>query len=73
MGTFTINTTAPQDARIVDAFGKYLNLTDGNGDPRNANAAEVKAKLIDMLKQVVFDQERKTLQDAIAVSDLDPT
>jgi len=67
VGTFTINTTAPQDARIVDAFGKYLNLG------RDANAGEVKAKLIDMLKQVVFDQERKTLQDAIAVSDLDPT
>lgn len=67
MGTFTINTTAPQDARIVDAFGKYLNLG------RDATGGEVKAKLIDMLKQVVFDQERKTLQDAISVSDLDPT
>ena len=77
MGTLTINTTSAQDARIISAFGKYLNtqdLTDPeNPVPRDATAGEVKAKVIDMLKQVVFDQERKALVDAVTVDDLDPS
>ena len=75
-GTLTINTTAPQDARIVAAFGKQLNtmdLTDpDNPVPRNATGAEVKAALIQYIKQVVFDQERKALVEAVSVPSIDP-
>ena len=67
MGTLTITTTAPQDARIVDAFGKYLNLG------RDATGAEVKQTVINMLKQVVFDQERQTAVEAVVVPPIDPT
>ena len=77
MATLTINTTAPQDQRIIAAFGKYLGTMDvtdpENPVPRDATAGEVKAKIIDMLKQIVFDQERKALVDAVTVGDLDPT
>ena len=75
-GTLTINTTAPQDARIVAAFGKQLgtmDLTDPEKPvPRNATGAEVKASLIQYIKQVVFDQERKTAVDAVSVPSIDP-
>ena len=72
MATLTINTTPAQDARIIDAYGKSLGLVDAGGDPRNATGAEVKASVINSIKQVVFDQERKALVDAVSVSDLDP-
>lgn len=52
MATLTITTTSAQDARIVKAFGSYLNLG------RNATASEVKTHLIGRLKQIVHDQER---------------
>ena len=73
MATLTINTTSSQDARIVDAFGKYLSLVDGSGDPRNATGSEVKAALINFLKGVVFDQERKTAHEAVTIGPLDPS
>jgi hypothetical protein len=63
MGTFTINTTAPQDARLVAAFGKRLAFSP----PRNATAAEVKAEIINMIVGVVREQElATTLADTIA-------
>ena len=73
MATVTINTTAPQDARIIDAFGKYLCTVDESGNPRNATGGEVKAALINFLKGTVLDQERKTAQQAINLEDLDPS
>lgn len=51
MATLTINTTAQQDARIVEAFGAHLNLG------RNANAAEVKAAVIEFVRGVVYSYE----------------
>jgi hypothetical protein len=72
MGILTINTTAEQDARIVDAFGKYLN-TETDGVPRDATGGEVKVSLINFLKAVVLGQERKTAEEAITLADLNPT
>lgn len=51
MGSLTITTTAPQDARIIAAFGKRLNLG------RNATAAEVKQQVIQFLVNAVEEQE----------------
>jgi len=59
MGTLTITTTAPQDARIVAAFGKELGL------PGNASAAQVKAKVIECIRGVVQAHEQ---QDAAAAA-----
>jgi hypothetical protein len=53
MASMTITTTNPQDARIAAAFGSYLGLKDGNGDPRNANAGEIKGEIIAFVKLTV--------------------
>lgn len=77
-GTLTINTTSAQDARIIDAFGKQLgtmDLTDPeNPVPRNATGPEVKAAVIQYIKQVVFAQERNAARQAAdeSVPDIDP-
>ena len=61
MATLTINTTAPQDARIVEAFGSKLGL------PGNASGAEVKADIVQYIKSVVHGYE--TQQAAVAAAD----
>ncbi len=77
-GTLTINTTAPQDARIVAAFGKQLNTMDmadpDNPVPRDATGEEVKQAVIQYIKQVVFTQERRAARQAAdaTVPDLNP-
>lgn len=53
MATTTINTTAPEDARLVVAFGTYLHLG------RNATQAEIVADLRRYLTNVVIEQERQ--------------
>ena len=40
MATFTVTTTAAEDARLVVAYGKELGLG------RNATGAEIKAKIL---------------------------
>ena len=67
MGTLTITTTAPQDARIVAAFGKRLGL------PGNASAAQVKAETIHFIRSVVESTERDEAVRAIAFAPLNPT
>lgn len=69
MGTLTITTTGPQDARIVDAFGKRLNLG------RNATAGEVKQQVIMFLVNAVQEQEQRTAINAAlaGVTSIDPT
>jgi hypothetical protein len=47
----TITTTAPEDARIVVAFGSYLNLG------RNATQGEVKGAIATFVRGVVFNYE----------------
>ena len=58
MATLTITTTAPQDARIVAAFGRYLGL------PGNASAAQVKTEVFNFIRLTVADQERKAAEAA---------
>ena len=65
MGTLTINTTAPQDARIAAAFGKRLGL------PGNANAAQVKQQVVQFLIEVVQDHEQREAA-AAAVAGVTP-
>lgn len=73
MATFTITTTASQDARLVVAFGKKLGTVNGGGAPRNANAAEIKADIINYIRTVVADQERIALIAANPPATFDPT
>lgn len=67
MATTTINTTAGEDARLVVAFGKYLNLG------RNATQAEIKNAIVQWLTGVVNDQETQTQRAAIVVTNIAPT
>jgi len=67
MATLTITTTGAQDARIGAAFGDYLGLG------RNANAAEVKARTIEFIRNVVQEYERRAQVAAIVPVALDPT
>lgn len=56
--TTTINTTAPEDTRIIHCFGKYLNLG------RDATQPEVKAAIIVWVKGVVFNVEAEEAKAA---------
>jgi hypothetical protein len=67
MATLTINTTSAQDIRLVDAYGKYLNLG------RNATAAEIKFDIIQSIKQIVRDKEHAFKVDAITLDPFEPT
>jgi hypothetical protein len=67
MASITITTTAPQDARIAPAIGSLLGLG------RNATVPEVKAYIIDGIRQSVQDYERRVAQAAIIIDPLDPT
>jgi hypothetical protein len=69
MATLTINTTGAEDARIVAAFGKRLNLG------RNATAGEVKQQIIQFVRNAVQEQEQRTAVDAAiaGVTIIDPT
>lgn len=73
MATLTITTTAAQDARLVVAFGRKLNLVNGSGAPRNATAAEIKADIISYVRAVVNDQERLAVVAANPSAAFDPT
>jgi hypothetical protein len=66
MGTLTITTTAQQDARIAPAFGHLLGL-DGN-----ANAAQVKALIIEHIRRVVHNYERDQNSRNFTPNPLDP-
>lgn len=65
----TITTTAPEDVRIVAAFGKYLNLG------RDATQAEVKAAIIVWVKGVVFNAEAEAAKASATsgVTQINPT
>ncbi len=69
MATLTITTTAPQDSRIAPAFGSRLGLAG------NANAAQVKAEVIQFIRSVVQDYEIRVAAKAAAdaVTTIDPT
>ena len=71
MAVTTITTTAPQDARIVVAFGDYLGFPVGV----SANAAQVKQAVIDFMVAVVLNYERKvaSASAAAAITPVTPT
>jgi hypothetical protein len=75
MGTLTstITTTPQQDARIAAAYGRQLNLTDEQGAPHNATGPEVKAAVIDFIRQTVIRQERRAAIEAIQDNTFDPS
>lgn len=67
MGNLTITTTAPQDTRIVAAFGARI------GKVGNATAAEVKAEVIRIIKEVVDNYESDQNARAFVPSAFTPT
>ena len=69
MATTTINTTGPEDARLIVAFGRRLRLG------RNATQAEIVADLRRYLTSVVLDEERQVAAESAiaAVAPIVPT
>ena len=66
MPDFTLTLTAPQAQRVAVAFGRYWQLKDAQGAPRNATAAEVKVFLVRQLRGVVREQERGVAEAALS-------
>lgn len=66
MATLTINTTAPQDARLAPAYGAILGLG------RNATTAEVKAYLVQKMRNDVEAYER-SIAPPFTFTSFDPT
>ena len=64
MATLTITTTPEQDARIVAAFTSVIQPVDENGVPRDVTGAEVKAHLIQYMKNVVLNYERRVAYES---------
>jgi hypothetical protein len=75
MATMTITTTAGQDTRLVAAFTDLLQPMDGNGDPRNATAAEIKTRVIEGIRSVVHNFETREAAEAAAdaIVPIEPT
>ena len=76
MPTLTIRTTAAQAQRVSVAYGRLLNLrTPDKAAERNANAAEIKAAIIDQIRQTVLEYERGVAIEAASdsVPDIDPS
>ena len=77
MPTLTITTTSNQAQRIATAFGRLKNRKTPRPErlPRDATAAEVKADVIDFVKQVVINHEQDVAMEAArsTVPDIDPT
>ncbi len=68
MATLTITTTSPQDARLVVSFGRLLH------PGQNATNAEIKAWVIEQIRQVVLRDELRVAQAAVAApAAFDPT
>lgn len=67
MASVTIDTSPQQDARLAPAFGDYLGLTQpGTNNPQNANVAQVKQALVEFMRGVVLNYERKQAERALA-------
>ena len=68
MATLTITTTGAQDARIIAAFGSRLGLG------RNATGAEVKAAVIQYVRECVqgYEQNAAMIAARDAVTVIDP-
>jgi len=64
MATITITTTSQQDARIAAAFGQHLMLEG------NASVAQVRALLIERLKEVVLRYEHNQATASVTPIDV---
>jgi hypothetical protein len=64
MATITITTTSEQDARISEAFGHYLMLEG------NASGAQVRAFIIEKIKEVVLQYERNQATASVTPIDV---
>lgn len=64
MGNLTINTTAPEDVRLAAAFGAYLGLGTGV----NATGPQVKAAVVNFVKQTVLSYEQQQAVNAAIAS-----
>ena len=76
MPTLTIRTTAAQAQRVSIAYGRLLNLrTPDKSAERSANAAEIKAAIINQIRQTVLEHEQGVAAEAAiaAVADIDPS
>lgn len=58
MPSITLTLDAANASRVASAVGRVQGLFDGNGTPRDATLAEVKAYITDQLRRIVRDQER---------------
>lgn len=67
MASVTLTYSAAHSTRIVTALGKNQNLG------RKATAAEYKAWVGEVTKQMVFDQEDKEAKDAIVTERVEIT
>lgn len=69
MAVLTITTTTAQDAKIVAAFGRALGLG------RNATGPEVKAAVINYIRQIVRADETTIATDTAraTIVPIDPT
>ena len=66
MATLTITTTAGQDSRIAPAFGDKLGLTQpGTNTLQNATGAQIKADIIEYIRNVVAQYEARQQVAAI--------
>ncbi len=75
MPTLSITTNASQAQRIATAFGRLKNRRETDRTPRDATGAEVKAEVIDFIKQVVISYEQDVAMQAAsnAVPDITPS
>lgn len=61
MATMTLTIDDAHVPRVLTAFGSLHNYVDGNGDPRDATAEEVRTHLIAYLKERVLRYERSQI------------
>ena len=74
MPSFTITITTEQVQRIRDAFTYVLPLVDEAGEPRDATVDDVKAYVVEDLRQFVNMAERnKAIKDYVAADSVDIT
>lgn len=69
----TISTTGPQATRLAAAIGARMNLTDAQGKPRSATAAEIKTTIINELRSWVISYEEDIARKALVPAPFDPT
>ena len=65
MPDIILSLTVPQAQRVTSALGKYSNLVDGVGLPREATLLEVKTYLTRQLRGIVVQQERRAAESAL--------